>query len=219
MQENKIVPWKEIRIGIFSLIAIVLFIFAILMIGGGGNFWEKKIILHTRFSTVGGFKIDSPVTVGGVVAGRVKKINFAESEGHYLVGLDLEVKESILPQIREDSRAQIKTQGLLGDRYIEITMGQIDFPKIKAGGFIQSSNQIDFDDLAAQSSEFINKLSSLSDEMKTLIHNVNEGTGTLGQLAQDKKLYERTTNLINEIESLLGEIKKNPKKFFKFSIF
>lgn len=217
--ENEIVHWKEIRIGIFSLVAIALFIFAILMIGGGGNFWEKKAILHTRFSTLGGLKIASPVTVGGVTAGRVKKINFVESQGHYLVRLDLEVKEVILPQIREDSIAQIKTHGLLGDRYIEITMGQIDAPEIKPGGFIQSSNQLDFDDLAAQSAEFINKLSSLSDEMKTLIHNVNEGAGTLGQLAQDKKLYERTTNLINEIEGLIGEIKKNPKKFFKFSIF
>lgn len=219
MLEKEIVHWKEIRIGIFSLVAVALFIFAILMIGGGRNFFEKKVILHTRFSTVEGLKIASPVTVGGVIAGRVKKINFVESQGYYLAELGLEFKEAMLHQIREDSLAQIKTHGLLGDRYIEITMGHLNSPEIKPGGFIHSSDQLDFDDLAAQTSDFINKISILSDELKILIHNINDGAGTLGKLARDPALYERTTSLIDKIESLTDEIKKNPKKFFKFSIF
>jgi len=219
LEDPKSIQWEQIRIGVFSLTAVTLFIFAILMVSGEGEFWEKKAILHTQFSNAGGLKTASPVTLGGVIVGRVKKIRYIETPNVYLVELDLEVKESILSKIREDSLAQLKTQGLLGDRYIEITMGQPLSPGIKPGGYINPSSRSDFDDLAAQSSDFINKLSFLSDEMKLLIHNINEGKGTLGQLAQDKVLYERTAQLISEIEGLVGEIKKNPKNFFKFSIF
>jgi len=213
LEDPKSIQWKQIRIGVFSLTAVTFFIFAILMVSGEGEFWEKKAIFHTQFSNAEGLKTASPVTLGGVIVGRVKEIRYVETPKVYLVELDLEVKESILSKIRKDSIVQIKTQGLLGDRYIEITMGQPLSPEIKPGDYINSSSRSDFDDLVTQSSDFINKLSFLSDEMKLLIHNINEGKGTLGQLAQDKKLYERTAQLISEIEGLVGEIKKNPKKF------
>ena len=55
----------------------------------------------------------------------------------------------------------------------------------------------------------------------TLLTRLNDGQGTAGQLLQDKRLYENMNGVVTDMRSLLGEIRKDPKKFLnvKVSIF
>ncbi|MDZ7743279.1 MAG: MlaD family protein [Bacteroidota bacterium] len=56
-------------------------------------------------------------------------------------------------------------------------------------------------------------------ELAEILRKVNESEGTAGQLVNDKELYKKLVETADAMEALLREVKENPKKFVKFSIF
>lgn len=57
------------------------------------------------------------------------------------------------------------------------------------------------------------------DNFNSMIENVNSGQGTLGQLLNDDSLYIQLKNSSTDLDLLLQDIKANPKKYVKFSVF
>ena len=56
-------------------------------------------------------------------------------------------------------------------------------------------------------------------EVEALLASVNRGEGSLGRLATDQVLYENTAAALGELRALLEDLKKNPRKYFDFSVF
>jgi phospholipid/cholesterol/gamma-HCH transport system substrate-binding protein len=63
------------------------------------------------------------------------------------------------------------------------------------------------------------KLDRLSSRGDLLLNKIERGEGTVGKLVTSDQLYERTDRLLTEIELFVAEVKKNPKKYFKLSVF
>ena len=62
-------------------------------------------------------------------------------------------------------------------------------------------------------------LDSLSISLKNLSTKIESGEGTLGQLVNDTTLYEQIKKTTQDVDSLILDIKRHPKKYLKFSIF
>jgi phospholipid/cholesterol/gamma-HCH transport system substrate-binding protein len=62
-------------------------------------------------------------------------------------------------------------------------------------------------------------LDSLSTSLKNLSFKIEGGEGALGQLLNDTTLYEQIKKTTQNVDSLISDIKKHPKKYLKFSIF
>jgi phospholipid/cholesterol/gamma-HCH transport system substrate-binding protein len=62
-------------------------------------------------------------------------------------------------------------------------------------------------------------LDSLSISIKNLSSKIEGGEGALGQLVNDTTLYEQIKKTAQNVDSLILDIKKHPKKYMKFSIF
>jgi phospholipid/cholesterol/gamma-HCH transport system substrate-binding protein len=65
----------------------------------------------------------------------------------------------------------------------------------------------------------VNKLASLSVSVEMLVQKVENGEGTLGRFVNDDTLYEEVQATLNEARSLIADIKKNPRRYLKFSLF
>ncbi len=63
------------------------------------------------------------------------------------------------------------------------------------------------------------EMKQTASSLNQALQSLNQGKGTAGALLKERKLLERTEKLLDELQSLLEDIKKNPKKYFKFSIF
>ena len=63
------------------------------------------------------------------------------------------------------------------------------------------------------------RLEDLTSRGETLLTKVEHGEGTMGKLVTRDDLYARTDKLLTEVEELVADVKKNPKKYFKFSVF
>jgi phospholipid/cholesterol/gamma-HCH transport system substrate-binding protein len=65
----------------------------------------------------------------------------------------------------------------------------------------------------AKDPEFAGKLDSTVTSLDTLLKGINEGKGTLGQLAQNRTLYDHTDQTMDEAQKLVKAIRENPRKY------
>jgi len=63
------------------------------------------------------------------------------------------------------------------------------------------------------------RLDSITTKSEALVGRIERGDGTLGKLVIQDQLYQRADKVLTEMETLLADVKKNPTKYFKFSVF
>jgi phospholipid/cholesterol/gamma-HCH transport system substrate-binding protein len=108
---------SEMLVGILVLIGIILLFYMSFRIGKFGTFGQQGYEITVSLDNANGLDPRSPVHIAGVEVGRIKTIKL---DG-YKALVTLLVKKGI--QIPVDSKAAVKTQGTLGDKYIEIIPG------------------------------------------------------------------------------------------------
>jgi len=107
----------ELAVGIFVLAGLICLGYLSIKLGKmeivGGRGYE----LSALFPSVGGLKTGSPIVVAGVEVGRVTSIALENYQARVRISLPQNLK------IQEDAIASIKTKGLIGEKYVEITPG------------------------------------------------------------------------------------------------
>ncbi|HQU30490.1 MAG: outer membrane lipid asymmetry maintenance protein MlaD [Planctomycetia bacterium] len=107
----------EIVVGIFVFIGMLCLIFISVNLGKidliGGHYYPIKAV----FSTVKGLKKNTEVEISGVAVGTVDSIKLI----NYEAVVNLRIRDDI--KLQDDSIASIRTKGLLGEKYVEITPG------------------------------------------------------------------------------------------------
>jgi len=86
----------------------------------------------------------------------------------------------------------------------------------------RTSSGLRREDIAATLSslrEATHNLAQVSLSLKEIAERMQQGSGTLGKLSQDEALYENLKSLSQDLDSLVRDIKQNPKRYLKFSVF
>jgi phospholipid/cholesterol/gamma-HCH transport system substrate-binding protein len=114
----------EILVGIFVAAGIAAFFMLALSVSnmssyGGGDSYELK----ARFDNIGGLKVRSPISAGGVTIGRVKDIQYNSDTYEAVVSMSINAKYNKFPI---DTAASVLTSGLLGEQYIGFEPGAED---------------------------------------------------------------------------------------------
>jgi len=115
--------------GMAGLLMLSMKVSNISTFNSGGAGYDLK----ARFGNVGGLKVRSPVTMAGVLVGRVAAIDFDKKRYEAVVTLHIESRYNNIP---EDTSASIFTAGLLGEQYIGLDAGGSE-QYLKAGDTIQ----------------------------------------------------------------------------------
>lgn len=117
----------EIAVGVLVALGIASLLMLAMQVSGLSDFYSENsgYKLSAVFKNIGGLKVKSKVTVGGVTVGRVTNITLVADEGEYNPLVEMAIDNNI-NQIPVDSTASILTAGLLGDNYIGIEIGMDD---------------------------------------------------------------------------------------------
>jgi phospholipid/cholesterol/gamma-HCH transport system substrate-binding protein len=103
--------------------------------------------LEAEFQNVVGLNNGADVRVGGIHLGTVEYISLPNGpSGKLTVVMDMATSTKNI--IRQNSVATIKTEGLLGDKYVEISFGSEKSPEIESGDTIKGETPVDFSDAA-----------------------------------------------------------------------
>jgi outer membrane protein OmpA-like peptidoglycan-associated protein len=95
--------------------------------------------------------------------------------------------------VKKDSTAAIKSDGLLGSKYVEVSFGSNDAEKLKDGDTIASEPPLDISDLIKTSSEVLVAAKNTMQNTESITAKIDQGEGTIGSLINDKRMYNQAT--------------------------
>jgi phospholipid/cholesterol/gamma-HCH transport system substrate-binding protein len=135
----------ETAVGFFLLVGILCLGYISVKLGKLEVIGGEHYTVYADFAKAGGIKAGSSVEIAGVEVGKVKSIRL-DKEYQALVGL--EIRSNI--KIQEDAIASVKTKGLIGERYVEITPGGSDKVLGNGGKIRETESAIDIEELISK---------------------------------------------------------------------
>jgi phospholipid/cholesterol/gamma-HCH transport system substrate-binding protein len=187
---------SEVKVGLLLLVALTVLAIGIGLIGKESNLFRHKNRYFIRFETVGGLTTGNPVQLNGVNVGDVQRVILpqdpADSEIQVWITLDRRYSE----RVREDSQARIKTLGLLGDKYVEISSGSPKFAVIPDGGQIATAPATSVDELLASGEDVMDNVTAITFSLRNILERTERGEGVLGELTSESETGRRVTDSI-----------------------
>jgi phospholipid/cholesterol/gamma-HCH transport system substrate-binding protein len=136
----------ELAVGLFMVIGFGAFVYLALQLGEVPFLSRgSTYILKAEFDNVAGVKKGASVQVAGVVVGEVADVALSETE---VALLSLRIEKSL--QIPIDSIASVKSQGIIGDKYIQVSLGG-DEKKYAPGDILtETESSVDIESLISK---------------------------------------------------------------------
>lgn len=198
-------PSTARRVGLLLLVALALGMAAIFTVGERRNLFSAKNDYFIRFDSVSGLQPGSNVQLDGVGVGSIAAIDLSEDVRKNQIEIRIHVEARFAARIREDSMARIRTLGLLGDKYIEISSGTPQFPEIPEGGTIGTAPVADVDRLRASGEDLVNNVTRITEQLTTILGRMERGEGILGELTKDVEPDRKvTTEFLATLDSIRG---------------
>jgi phospholipid/cholesterol/gamma-HCH transport system substrate-binding protein len=165
MNEQQRERATKIRVGIFVLVTLGIFLAIIYMLGARARLFEARYTIYAEFSEVAGLQEGATVRLAGVQIGRVSRVELpAQPGGKVRVGM--KIAKQFADRIRKDSEARIQTQGLLGDRIIEITVGTAQTAAVQPEETILSKDPVDISHVIGEGAGVVRSVAALSESLR-----------------------------------------------------
>jgi len=186
----------QMRIGVFVLASLGVFIALIYLLGAQARIFEARYELVAEFTEVGGLTQGATVRLAGVQIGRVTRVSLPETHGAK-VRVSLSIARRFADRVRKDSIARIDTQGLLGDKIVEISLGTLAAAPLKPGESIASRDPVEVSRLAGEGVEILKNVTALSGTLRTTVETFNE-TKALEDLSAVLRSARRLTEQVEK---------------------
>jgi phospholipid/cholesterol/gamma-HCH transport system substrate-binding protein len=136
----------EVIIGLFMIAGFLAFGYLSLQMGEFSIFnMEKNYMLEAEFDNVSGLKVGAGIEIAGVNIGKVAGIGLGEDG---LAKVTLLINQKI--KITQDAIASIRTQGLIGDKYVKIIQGADEEFLADGGTIFDTESAVDFEELVSK---------------------------------------------------------------------
>jgi len=201
---------REVKVGLLMLTAVAVFIAGVFLIGDRQQLFARKVTYTIEFAQTGGLARGASVQLSGVNVGQVTDVVLPQEVTEERITVRIFIDRRYQQRIREDSQARIKTLGLLGDKFIEISSGSPDSPQIRGGGQIAAASATDVDQLIATGEDVAENVVAMSASLRNILARLERGEGIFGELTSggqegdENRASLRST--LKSIESLLEKI-------------
>jgi len=190
--------------GMFIIIGLVGLILSLFLSGDGLSLFDSKMTLYTELSQAKGISSGSLVALNGVTIGNVEKVDISPSDVKK-IRVTLKIENRYNNKIPKDSLIELRTQGALGDRYLQITPGDLA-DTLTDGDTIQARSSKDILDLISEKGGEAQKVFVLLDETITLLKSLNENQRVT-------QILSNTQDATKEVKLLSSELRQLVKNF------
>ena len=186
----------QLRIGAFILGSLVVFFAIIYLLGARARYFESKYELTAEFTEVGGLIEGATVRLAGVQIGRVTGVVLSPQPGGK-VRVTMTVARRFQRRIRQNSEARIATQGLLGDKIVDISAGTLDAPPLPPGAMLASRDSEEMSQMFAQGASTLKAVSELVTTLRAAADRLDKG-GTFDDIGAAVKSARRITDEVEK---------------------
>lgn len=195
--------WK---LGMFVLIALVLFVFTIYFVGKQKNIFGSVFHLKATFKSVSGLKEGNNIRFSGINVGTVNDIELITDTS---VMVDLVIKKEFQKFIKTDARASIGSDGLMGDKVLTISSinesGTSTGRPVKNNDLIGSKNAIEMEDIMNSLKATVDNAGIITTQFAAFSYKMNNGNGTLSRLISDQELGNSLKNTLTNLQTSSSE--------------
>jgi phospholipid/cholesterol/gamma-HCH transport system substrate-binding protein len=212
MKRSSFITWDQLKVGLMILAAMAVLGVAIYKLGQAANLFSKRYELVAFLPNAAGLKAGGTVFVAGQFAGSIQSIDFlpVDNDTTRNLRVRMAVDAKLQTQIRTDSRAKVRTLGLLGDKVIDISIGTPRYGVLKNGDTISVAQSLDYEAVLAQAASAVTDMVGLTKDMRKLTDGIVRGEGTIGQLMTNRALYDPFVGTIGRANSMMAKF-ENPK--------
>jgi phospholipid/cholesterol/gamma-HCH transport system substrate-binding protein len=183
---------NEIRAGAFILISFIIMVVLLFSVSDLQGIFKKRNEYKVLFLSNDGLEKNANVRISGIRIGRVSGMRVVPELGNK-VELTLDVFEDAV--IKEDVKASIKTLGLVGKKYVDISGGTSSARQLRPGAVLYGEESLKMEDLTRMAMEVVDKLKGVAQNIEKIVQNVER---TVGDPALAKNIKGAVLN-VNEI--------------------
>ena len=173
---------QKMRLGIFVIIGLMLFVLAIYFIGEKQKMFGETNKLSAVFNNVSGLQLGNNVRYSGINVGTVRGISMINDT---TIRVDMIIDKSVFKHIKKNAVATIGSDGLVGNMIINITPGENSFSAVQPGDIIKSVNRIRTDDILNTLNVTNKNAALLTIDLLKITKEITQGKGTVGLLIND----------------------------------
>lgn len=185
---------KNIKLGVFVVAGIIIFIGAVYYIGSQRNLFGNTVQITAHFKNVGGLQLGNNVRYSGINIGTVESISIV-SDTKIRVVMRVEKDASLF--IKEDADVSIGSEGLMGSKVISISSGSVDANNIGVEAELSSIEPVEIDQILAELEKTAKHAQGIMINLEEITMQVRKGEGTIGRLLTDPELVNNFDNMIN----------------------
>ena len=136
----------ELFVGLFIVAGCLAFGYLALQLGEVGFLNARKsYVINAEFDNISGIKKGAAIQVAGVVVGQVTRTWLGKDD---LAHVALQINNGV--KVPVDSMASVKTQGIVGDKYIQLTLGGDEKLFIDGGSLVNTESAVDLESLISK---------------------------------------------------------------------
>jgi phospholipid/cholesterol/gamma-HCH transport system substrate-binding protein len=214
---------REFRLGLFIVITLGILVTGVFLIGSKQALFHSTYRVNANFRNVTGLTPGADVRVGGIQQGTVRRIDLPKRpDGDVSVVMDL--RSETRDVVKRDSLAAIKSEGMVGDKYVEISFGSPEGQGLKDGDTLKSEPPVDISDLFNKANQIldttqtaIKNVQDTAANMTSITSKIDKGQGTAGALINDKTMYKEANASVTALHENMEALKHNflIRGFFK----
>jgi phospholipid/cholesterol/gamma-HCH transport system substrate-binding protein len=215
MKRPSFITWEQLKVGLLIAAALAVIGVAIYRLGQAANLFSRRYELLAYLPNASGLQAGGVVYVAGQYAGTIKSIEFLPVDNDTLRNLRVRmaIDHALQDQVRTDSKAKIRTLGLLGDKVIDISIGTPRYSALRDGDTIAVAPSLDYEAVLAQAAGAVSDMVDLTHDLRQITSSVVEGKGTMGQLLTNRALYDQFVGTMSRANAMLARV-ENPNGTF-----
>jgi len=193
------------KLGIFIFIGSTLLVIGIFMLGNKEALFKPTFMVKAYFRNIEGLRNGAPVKLSGIDAGAVQDIKVV-GDTVSLIEVSMRLLKEIGHFIRVDTQAEIQTEGLVGNKYVSLRIGDSKSELVKDGGVIRAKEPVSFADIIEETQGIMGYTKEMTKDLSEIINRINAGEGTAGKIFTDDALYYAATDLTKSADRSLNSI-------------
>jgi phospholipid/cholesterol/gamma-HCH transport system substrate-binding protein len=194
---------RAIIVGVFVVLGLGILIVTILTLGSQHKTFEKSITIKSFFDNVNGLQKGNNIWFSGVKVGIIREVNLRQDG---TVEVDMSIEDKSVKYIPGDARAKLSSDGLIGNKIIEIYGGTASAPKIEQGGVLANEKLLNTDQMMSTLSKNNDNLYAITSDFKAISARIASGKGSIGKLLNDETMVDHLEKLTSNVAAYTNKL-------------
>ena len=192
---------NSVKLGTFVLAGLFFLVLLLYMIGKNRNLFGDTYVLKARFENIQGLVAGNNVRFSGIQAGTVKKLNILNDT---VIDVTMIIDKKMLSIIRKNAVVSIGTDGLVGNKVVNIVPSRQPGPLAEEGDILLSKKAVDTYEMLQTLDKTTNDIADIAANLKTTVQRINKSSA-LWALLNDQSIPKGLRISVANIRSVTGK--------------